>query len=383
MVGMNSLSPDPSDAAASAISSRSPHQGATSTPKTDTESVRDLSFVPDQLGDGYTMTHVELGDDPDGETPIRFTLVRHMPENSSESATAAFYDRPALLFVHGMTDYFFHTHVAEYFYRAGYAVYGIDMRKCGRSWREGQTWHHVTDQAFYDEDISRAVDLIGRAHPQGVVVSGHSTGGLDVTMWCARLNPAHEGRRTAETFHHVRAIVLNSPWFGLQFDASTQFIINRIFPIVAKTRPKQFLTGGINRSYGQSLHASQFGEWNYNLELKPLEPRPKYVSWLVGVAKQIKALHSGDYSTGKPTLLLCSTTHHFAKTLSEDTYTADAILRPSDMRRWAHHANPDITVVNLDGAMHDVFLSREPVRTRAMDETAQWLEDVLRPASGS
>ena len=111
-------------------------------------SAADLTFLPDELGEGFGQCFLELGADPDGESPIRCTLVRYCPGAADDS----FFARPAMLFVHGMTDYFFQDHVARHFHERGFAVYGIDLRKCGRSWREGQTWHHVSDQSLYDED---------------------------------------------------------------------------------------------------------------------------------------------------------------------------------------------------------------------------------------
>lgn len=184
-------------------------------------SVAELTFGPDLLGPDFGVHYVEMGDDPDGETPVRFALVRYSPTDASGSTAATpasdqaykFYARPALLFVHGMTDYFFQDHVARYFHEAGYAVYAIDMRKCGRAWREDQTWHHVTSQAIYDEDLSIALGLIGTAHPT-VVPVGHSTGGLDVTTWAGRLNAAAQRDSAgAEAGLHgmLGAVVGNSP----------------------------------------------------------------------------------------------------------------------------------------------------------------------------
>ncbi|WP_225723450.1 MULTISPECIES: alpha/beta hydrolase [Corynebacterium] len=309
----------------------------------------ELSFEPDELGEGFERAFVELGTDPDGETPIRFTLVRYAPEELD--------GRPALFFVHGMTDYFFQAHVARYFHELGYAIYGVDLRKCGRSWRPGQTWHHVSSQSLYDAELSLTLRLLADQHPK-VVAVGHSTGGLDVTMWAARLRV-----QDPELHARLSGVMLNSPWFALQFDPVTKAIVSHVFPILAKRAPMLRVPGGINPAYGRSLHASEHGEWDYNLEFKPLEPRPKYVSWLAGVMSEIKELQSGRYDTGVPTLLLCSD-------------NADIILNPAQMRENAHNAHPETEVVVLPGALHDVFLSPEQVRTSALEHAARWLETI-------
>ena len=344
-------------------------------------SVADLNFASDQLGEGFGVHYVEMGEDPDGEAPVRCALVQYRPGSSDVD----FYSRPALLFVHGMTDYFFQDHVARFFHEEGFAVYGIDLRKCGRAWREGQTWHHVTSQALYDEEITIAVSLLASAHGK-VVPVGHSTGGLDVTMWATRLFDAatrYPESGSAVLHSHVPALVCNSPWYGLQFDTPTRFIINRVFPIIGKIFPQMPLPGGINPSYGYSLHSDYAGEWNYDLTLKPILPRKKYVPWLVSVAQEIRKLRTGHHSTGVPTLILTSDGHHFARELSEQTYTNDPILMPSQMWEVAPRVSPHAHIEVIPDATHDVFLSALPVRSRALRATAHWLHDTTRNTPGS
>ncbi|AGE36420.1 alpha/beta hydrolase [Corynebacterium urealyticum] len=346
-------------------------------------SVAELTFGPDLLGPAFGVHYVEMGQDPDGETPVRFALVRYLPaDNGGSTAGAAgsaaepeFYARPALLFVHGMTDYFFQDHVARFFHEAGYAVYAIDMRKCGRAWREGQTWHHVTSQAIYDEDLSIALGLIGAAHPS-VVPVGHSTGGLDVTTWAGRLNATSQrdpGGAEAALHSMLGAVIGNSPWYGIQFDGLVGFVIKRVFPQLAKVAPHIPLPEGIDPSYGHSLHADYAGEWDYDLELKPIEPRKKYVSWMAGVVRQIADLEAGRCDTGLPTLVLTSDGHYFGRKLTDATYVNDPILKPEQMWQTAPKVSPHAHIEVIADATHDVFLSRPAVRRRALNATADWL----------
>ena len=44
------------------------------------------------------------------------------------------------------------------------------------------------------------------------------------------------------------------------------------------------------------------------------------------------------------------------------------------IRKWAHKLADHVTLVRVEGALHDVTLSREPVRTRAFDEISRWLD---------
>ena len=71
----------------------------------------------------------------------------------------------AVLAVHGYTDYFFHTELADHFANRGFTFYALDLRKCGRSRRKGQTPHFTTDLARYDTELERALAVIGGQDP--------------------------------------------------------------------------------------------------------------------------------------------------------------------------------------------------------------------------
>lgn len=357
----------------------------------------DLEYAPDQLGSGFGHHFFEMGSDPDGQAPVRCTLVRYFPTQDldedaklaeapayspltgAEDTEAQAASRPAVLFVHGMTDYFFQKHVARFFAQRGFEVYGLDLRKCGRSWREGQTWHHVSKQSIYDQDLTVAASAIARSHKH-IFVCGHSTGGLDVSMWSARLRREAldmPESPQARLFSQLQGVVLNSPWIGLQFGALTSTVMATVFPILNRFAPQLPLPGGLNPRYGQSLHASAMGEWDYNLELKPMAPRPKMLSWLVGVIEEIRLLHTGNYSMGLPTLLLCSDKHEFSRKPGDRIFSADGVLKPNQMRQYIMRINKDADIRVIPNAVHDVFLSRGPVRNEAMNACVEWMQDQL------
>ena len=162
--------------------------------------------MPDWKADvlpGYWQHTMTLGTDPDGEGELVATLVRRGEPDPSATR--------AVLLVHGFTDYFFNTELADHFARRGFAFYAVDLHKCGRSWREGQTPHFTTDLARYDVELERALDIIGSVSPAEVMVYGHSAGGLIVSLWLDRLH----GRGLTER-KRVNGLVLNSPWLDLQ-----------------------------------------------------------------------------------------------------------------------------------------------------------------------
>ena len=117
-----------------------------------------------------------------------------------------------MLAVHGYTDYFFHTEVADHFADRGFAFYALDLQKCGRSRREGQTPHFITDLAHYDTELERALGVIARGQPLA-----EDPGVRPLRRWADRVavaGPAASPRRDAGA--GVGGLVLNSPFLDLQ-----------------------------------------------------------------------------------------------------------------------------------------------------------------------
>src|ERR1700755_56260 len=79
------------------------------------------SWEPDVLP-GFWQQTIPLGLDPDGERELVATLVRHGAGGPA---------RHAVIAVHGYTDYFFNTELAEHFAARGFAFYALDLHKCG------------------------------------------------------------------------------------------------------------------------------------------------------------------------------------------------------------------------------------------------------------
>ena len=196
---------------------------------------------------GYWQQTFGLGPDPDGEGDLVATLVRRGEPDPSATH--------AVLLVHGFTDYFFNTELADHFAARGFAFYALDMNKCGRSWREGQTPHFTTDLARYDTELERALDLIAREPPRraDVLIYGHSTGGLIVPLWLDRMR-----RRGDIARRHITGLVLNSPWLDLQGPAilraaPTGAAIGAISRIRKKRVVRPPTEGGIRRHPAQGV----------------------------------------------------------------------------------------------------------------------------------
>ncbi len=316
-------------------------------------------WTQDVLGHGYEQRTLELGTDPDGEGDVVATLVRHRGEQPTP--------RGAVLYVHGYTDYFFQTHLAELFAAQGFAFHALDLRKCGRSLRAGHTPHYVTDLELYDLELDRALDSI-RAEHEHVVVVAHSTGGTITPLW---LDRRRETGRPG-----VAGLVLNSPWFDLQGPAYYRHVGTLGIDLAGRLQGMRLLTKDVADAYGVSLHASREGEWDYDLAWKPLEGFPVRLGWMRAVRRGHAALHRG-LDVGCPSLVLRSTRTRFASHYAPEVDTADAVLDVRQIARWAGCLGGRTSVVPVPDARHDVFLSRAEPRERAMDELVAWLDDTL------
>jgi alpha-beta hydrolase superfamily lysophospholipase len=271
----------------------------------------------------------------------------------------------AVLYVHGFSDYFFQTELADFFAHRGLAFYALDLRKCGRARRPGQTAHYVSDLAFYDNELERSLAIIAAAHPGlPVVLAAHSTGGLIVPLWLNR-------RRADGDVAPVTALVLNSPWFDLQGKPVLRGPVTQALRVLSKTVPFR-LVKGMPGVYGRTLHTSGTGEWDFDLALKPLDGFPVSMGWLNAVRRGHAKLHRG-LDVGVPSLVLRSTKSDFSRQYTDLSDNADTVLDVTQIARWAGCLGSETTVVPIEGARHDVFLSLPAARERAYAAVDAWL----------
>ncbi|MGH3952872.1 MAG: alpha/beta hydrolase [Mycobacterium sp.] len=313
--------------------------------------------------DGYLRQTIELGIDPDGEGVITATLVR--PEIQPDTGRA-------VLMVHGYTDYFFHTKLAEHFMARGYRFFALDLRKCGRSRRVHQTPHYISDLSLYDAELNAAVNIItgeaGAANTGApLLIYGHSAGGLIVSLWLNRL-------RVADRLGDIAGLILNSPWLDLQ---GRPFLrsggTTAAVKAISRFRAKQAIPLPHEGAYGASLHKDFHGEFDYNLEWKPVGGFPVRFGWISAIRHGHAELHRG-LDVGVPNLILRSD-----RSLPGDVDPAaalhgDAVLDVQQIARWAGCIGNYQRIIPVPDAKHDVFLSVTEPRLRAYQELNSWLD---------
>jgi alpha-beta hydrolase superfamily lysophospholipase len=302
----------------------------------------------DVLGAPYTAETLALPDDDEGR--VVATLV-HRPTVEPS--------RRAVLHVHGFADYFFQTAYAEWWTERGYDFYALDLRKYGRSILPHQTPNYIADLAHYHPELDLARHRVSADHDH-VVLSGHSTGGLIVPLWADARGVSADG------------IVLNAPWLDLQGRAWVRLGLMPVVEQVAKRQPMRVVPRTVTGIYARSLHRDHEGEWDFDLAWKPIESWPAYAGWLAAVRRGHAAVHRGLDLTF-PALVLSSTRSTAPTQPGEDVHSTDIVLDVEQIRRWSSSLGRHVTYVGIEGARHDVFLSRSEPRARAFDELGRWL----------
>ncbi|WP_255583949.1 alpha/beta hydrolase [Dietzia sp. ANT_WB102] len=337
---------------------------STPSPDPDVPAGSDPRWTPDLLGPSYRRRVLPLGPDPDGEGQIVATLVRHEAAPSEPTAV--------MLVVHGLSDYFFHTHLAEFLAARGVATYGIDLRKCGRSRRDGVTPHFTTDLEQYDDELDQSLQVIVAEHPgKPVLVAAHSTGGLVVPLWLGR-------RRDRNELDPVVGVVLNSPWFQLDVPERARPVLDPVIRTLGSVRPFYRLPLPTSDRYVISTHVDHDGEYHFDTALKPPGGVGVRAGWLAAVRRAQKQLQAG-INLPLPVLLLRSTASSVGARVrgGEIDVDTDLILDVRSMQRFADRVSHTVTDVPVAGARHDVFLSRADVLAVVFDHLGRWLDDTV------
>ncbi|GAB2468193.1 alpha/beta hydrolase [Xylanimonas ulmi] len=326
---------------------------------------REERWEPDVLP-GFERLTLPLA--PDDEGDVVATLVRRVGPGADAGVD--------LLYVHGWIDYFFQTHLADFWEGLGVRFHALDLRKYGRSLRDHQTPGYTDDLAVYDEDIEAALRALGHAapdapssaHPRKLLLMGHSTGGLTLALWADR----HPGR--------ADALVLNSPWLEFQ----TRYLGRRVLegPVRAHAAvaPRGHLVNVDQGFYVRSISRRYDGEWDYDTAWRPDSGWRATPAWLAAVFDGHERVAHG-LGVDVPILVLLSARSTAPVRWHDDMLRTDSVLDVPGVARRVPHLGSVVTLVRIDGALHDVTLSAAPVREVVWRETARWFHGYVAPAA--
>lgn len=317
------------------------------------------NWRPDVLGAGFEQLDLPLGTDSEGE--VLATLVRHRPMPRWRALLGRLNLRDVdVLYVHGWNDYFFQTELAEHFTARGARFFALDLRKYGRSIRPWQTPGYIENLADYDADIEAALTAM-HSNGRRIFLLGHSTGGLVFTLWANR-NP---GR--------IDALILNSPWLETQGSTIARMLMAPVLKARAKVNATAKLPSVDLGYYSRSIDKARDGEWEFNHDWRPERGFLAKSAWGAAIIAGHTQVAAG-LSIDVPVITLLSKRSLISLIWSEEMLRSDIVLVVDDIARRALKLGEAVTVVRLDGAIHDVFLSAKPVRDEAYRQLDRWLD---------
>jgi alpha-beta hydrolase superfamily lysophospholipase len=289
---------------------------------------------------------------PDYEGEVIATLV------SSKFNTGK---RKSVLYIHGFVDYFFHPHLCEAFHNHGFDFYALDLRKCGRSILPHQRPDYCEDISEYYAEITSSIEIIKRDEPVSLYLLGHSTGGLIAACYM------NSGEKRGE----IKALILNSPFLDMPYSPFATRMMYTAAKAISKIYPDGKTKKGVSPVYSKSIHKDYYGEWDFNLDWKPINGFPMYYKWMIAIIDAQRSLKHSRIQV--PVLLLHSSRSLKPKKHTPEVLQSDVVLNVEDMKEKGPKLGNDVTLVEIKDGQHDLFLSPENVRETAFTEMFNWL----------
>lgn len=303
------------------------------------------------LHQDYEQQILQLAPDNEGEV---MAVLLNSKRNTGQ--------RKSILYIHGYIDYFFQAHVGEAFHQHNYDFYALDLRKYGRALLEHQHPNYCKNLKVYYEEIDMALRQIHHQNPQDILILGHSTGGLLATRYMI------DGAERKL----VKGLILNSPFFDLNYNTLEKSVIVLTSKIMSAFFDYAYVKGALSPVYAQSLHRDYYGEWDFNLKWKPIQGFPTYFTWLKAIHQAQKCVRQAKLEI--PILVMYSSGSKKMSKYTPEAQQNDLVLEVKDIQRIGKNLGPKVHLLEVNNAVHDIFLSSKPVRESAFKEMFLWLE---------
>lgn len=270
-------------------------------------------------------------------------------------------NRKSILFIHGYVDYFFQAHLGEQFHRADFDFYALDLRKYGRALLKHQHPNYCKSIDEYFEEISMALRQI-KSSSNSVFLMGHSTGGLTASCY---MNYGKEKNL-------VSGLILNAPFLDFNKTKIDKSISIFFAKLIASVSDYAKIDGVLSPAYAQSIHKDYYGEWDFNLAWKPIKGFSTYFKWVVAIARAQKRLEKSDIQV--PVLVMHSSGSIKISKFTKEAMYHDIVLNIEDIQRVGKKLGNKVTLIQIDDAVHDIFLSPKAVREEAFKKMFSWLD---------
>lgn len=274
--------------------------------------------------------------------------------------------QPAVLYLHGFIDYFFHEHLMERASSEGFNFYALELRKYGRSMLPHQHPNYCRNLHEYFEEITKAIEIILKDKPSKIIFLGHSTGGLTIPLYAAQ----------GSLKDRVDLMVLNSPFLELNLPPVLRKLGVPILGFLGSLFPYAKLPEAVSPIYPKSIHKNYHGEWDFSTTFKPIMGFPAYFLWLKAIAHGQAEVKKGLGLT-MPVLMMHSSDSFVPKKMTERVHKSDVVLNVNHMKDLAPKLGDSVTIMEIKDGIHDLFLSDQKVRKEAMDKMFSWLKSHL------
>lgn len=273
--------------------------------------------------------------------------------------------RKAVLYIHGYVDYFFQTHLADFYNDAGLHFYAVDLRRHGRSMRDYQLANYTSDIDEYLTDVDAMVNLLQQEEGiDWLLLNGHSTGGLVTALY------AHRGKHRSA----INALYLNSPFLDMNLPAWQESLLEPLVAALGSWFPNWPISHQASL-YGESLHADHHGVWRFNTDWKPIEGFPVYAGWFRAIHRAQAEVARG-LSIECPVLVMHAERSAWLKQWSDEAMVTDIVLDVADIERLSPRLGRQVEVRSIPEGVHDLILSKPQPRNLAFQELRRWLERV-------
>ncbi len=316
-----------------------------------------MRWTSDPIVPGFEWARIGLpqaqrvAGDPEGL--LTAGLIRHHPATHSR----------ALLYIHGWSDCFYQSHLADQVESWGMDFYALDLRRYGRNLVDGQRAGWISELSEYDEEIDAAMAII-RADHDAISLMAHSTGGLIASLWVAR-RP-----------NRVKGVILNSPWIDLQGSAMARMIAGPVARAVTQASAGSVLPIASRDNFARSVRREFGGEWDIPFEKSRDNAFVVRAGWLKAILEGHAQVEQG-LGIEVPILTLLSARSDLSATWNESMRGADTVLDVERLAAATIRLGRHLTLVRITGGLHDLVLSAPPVRAMVFAEMRRWVRAYL------
>ncbi|MDN6795707.1 MAG: alpha/beta hydrolase, partial [Propionibacterium sp.] len=216
------------------------------------------------------------------------------------------------------------------------------------------------------ETLADAANMEPDPERRKLLLVGHSTGGLILSLWVSR----HPG--------WADGLVLNSPWLEFQTRNIGRRLLEPGVRVHAALAPQNRMVNVDPGLYTRSISSRFDGEWDYDPTLRSDAGWHATPAWLAAILQGQETVAQGLGIT-VPVLVLLSASSSLPLVWSEAAMRTDTVLDVVGVARRSPDLGSHVTIVRVEGALHDVTLSAAPVRKVVRTETERWFAACMGP----